>query len=189
VETLCLEAEVQEAQYRELKERIVESSSLLVPRDQVTGLNTLKSAEARIKEVMSTGRKGHVIVFFLKNVDVVNRRFGFSAGDQVLKRFAEYLGNSSLQPRDQLFRWRGPCFIVVTERFASLEELQSEAYRLGVRGPEVEVESDGKSMLIRLTSATTVFALPMGTGQSAAGVSARIDQFASEQFKLAPASN
>jgi GGDEF domain-containing protein len=185
VGTLCMEAEVQEAQFRELSERIAESSSLLEPRDQITGLSTLKGAEARIKAVSATGN-GYVIVYFLKNVDVVNRRFGFSAGDDVLRRFAGYLAQS-LQAKDQLFRWRGPCFVVVADRFAPLDTIRSEAYKIGVRGPEVEVESEGKSMLIRLTAATTAFPISRSQGRSVSEISAKIDQFAAEQFKILPA--
>ena len=183
VGTLCLEAEVQEAQNRDLKERISECGTLLEPRDQVTGLSTLKAAEARVEEVAEAGQEGYAITFFLKNVDVVNRRFGFSAGDFVLKQFAMHLAKT-LQGKDRLFRWRGPCFVVIANRFTSLDAVQSNAYQVGIRGPEVEVESaSGKSMLIRLTAATTAF--PIAKGQAISELSAKIDQFAAQQFKIA----
>jgi GGDEF domain-containing protein len=185
VGSICLEAEQQNVQHRENRERADESNNALVPRDQVTGLPTLKSAEARIREVSAIGHKGYVTAFFLKNVDVVNRRFGFSAGDDVLKRFAAYLKTAGLQTRDQLFRWRGPCFLLITDRFATLEAIQATAQRLGTRGPEVVVESEGKSMVTRLMAVTAVFPIPKGEDLSE--LSAKIDQFASEQFKLSPA--
>lgn len=184
VGTLCLEAEVQEAQYQELKERVSESSKVLEARDQVTGLSSSKTAESRIAELGTGGRQGYAVVFYLKNVEVVNRRFGFEAGDKVLRRFAAYLG-TNLQGKDQLFRWRGPCFALLSDRVTSFKELEVTAYKMGVRGPEVEVEGEGKSMLIRLTAATTVFLIPKG--DAAFGLAAKIDQFAAEQFKMAPA--
>ncbi len=186
--TLCLEAESQETQFRELKEQISASGRLLEQRDQVTGLNTLKAAESRIKEIGASGRQGYVLAFFLKNIDLVNRRFGFSSGDGVLKRFGEFLGKH-LQGSDELFRWRGPCFVVITDRFASLDECKSEAYRIGAIGPQVEVESDGKSMLIRLIAATATFPVPKGPNANTAELTAKIDRFASEQFKLRPSSS
>ncbi len=180
---LCLEAEAREAQYRDFKDSISVPSTQMERRDEVTGLNMLKSAESRMKEVAAGTNHGHVTAFFLKNVDVVNRRLGFSAGDDVLRQFAVYLGHNA-KSKDQLFRWRGPCFVLVTERFASIDEIQADALRLGIRGPEVEVESAGKSMLIRLTAATAVFAIPKG--EAIADVSGKIDEFASMQFNLSP---
>ncbi len=183
--TLCQEADNQEAQFTELKAQIAASSRLLEQRDQVTGLNGLKAAEQRVKEIAAGGSQGFVAAFFLKNVDQVNRRFGFSAGDKVLNNFGKYLGKD-LRGNDQLFRWRGPCFVVVTDRFASLDEVKSEAYSIGARGPEIDVEGGGRSMLIRMLAATAVFPIPKGA--NTADLSAKIDQFASEQFKLLPSS-
>jgi diguanylate cyclase (GGDEF)-like protein len=185
VGTLCLEAEAQEAQYRELKERLAEPTNALEPLDQITGLNTMKRAEARLQEVAVGGYQGFVLVFFLKNVDVVNRRFGFSAGDQVLLKFANYLKNS-FRASEQIFRWRGPCFVVLAERFVTLDAVKAEAHKVGIRGPEAEVEGNAKSMLIRLTAATTSFQIPKGS--AVAELPSKIDQFASEQFKASPAS-
>ena len=181
--TLCLEAELQEAQFKELKQRVSESSSSLEPIDQVTGLSNLKSAEFRIRELAEAGRQGFVLVFFLKNIDVVNRRFGYEAGDEVLRKFAKYL-KSQFRSTERLFRWRGPCFVAIAERFGSLDTIQAEAYKMGIRGPEAEVEGNGKSMLIRMTAATAAFAIPKGG--AAFEISARIDQFAAEQFKASP---
>jgi GGDEF domain-containing protein len=183
VASLCLEADVQDAQYRELKERTSQASPLLEARDQVTGLGLLRNAESRIQELAEAGSQGYVMAFFLKNVDVVNRRFGFASGDEVLRRFAEYL-RKSFQGKDQLFRWRGPCFVVLAERSVSFDAVQGEARTIGIRGPEQEVESEGKSMLIRLIAATAAFAIPKGPSSS--GLSSKIDRFAAEQFKISP---
>ncbi len=185
VAVLCQEAEAQEAQFQELKDRIASSSALLEPLDTITGLPTLKSAEAKMIELSSSGQTGYVMALFLKNVDVVNRRFGYSAGDEVLRCFASYVGKR-VQGKDQLFRWRGPCFVVIGNRATSLESIQAEAYNLGVRGPEMEVEHANKSMLLRLTAATTAFLIPKAPGRGVADLSKKIDQFAAEQFKLAP---
>jgi diguanylate cyclase (GGDEF)-like protein len=183
VATLCLEAEFQEAQHRELRERVSESGSLMEVRDQITGLGTLKSAESRIKEITAASHQGYVSAFFLKHLDVVNRRFGFSAGDEVIKRFATYL-EKNLQGSDQLFRWRGPCFVVVADRYTSLEAVQADANKISLRGPEMEVESDGNTMLILLTAATTAFAIPRGQPRGVSELSTRIDEFAADQFKV-----
>lgn len=181
VAALCLEADVQDAQYRELKDRIAISGHQLEMRDHVTGLGTLKSAEARMKELSAEGIHGFASTYFLRNLEVVNRRFGFGAGDEALRNFASFL-KRHLQGGDQLFRWRGPCFVVVIDRLSTLEEIQSEARKLGLRGHEHEVEGQGKCMLIKMTAATTVF--PIQKGRDTSEISAKIDEFASEQFKM-----
>jgi GGDEF domain-containing protein len=182
VASICQEADAHEARYRELKEHISQSSTLLEPRDQVTGLGALKSANFRIQELSSGASPAHVMAFFLKNIDVVNRRFGFAAGDDVLRRFSLYLAKH-LRGTDHLFRWRGPCFVIVTDRIASSDVIHAEAKDIALRGPDQEVESGGKSMLIRLIAATATFPIPKGQGASE--LSEKIDQFAAEQFKLA----
>lgn len=184
VDGLCKEAERQEQQYRDLKDRVSESTANAAgPHDQVTGLPTLKHAEARIAELAASGHPGFVIAFFLKNVDVVNRRFGFDAGDKVLQRFAKYLGKN-LSGNDQLFRWRGPCFVVAAERFDAIELVKAEADRVASRGPEQEVESEGKSMVFRLTAATRVFLVTKNN--DVVDLSNKLDRFAAEQFKESP---
>jgi GGDEF domain-containing protein len=152
--------------------------------DQVTGLRTINAANSRIQELSAPGNQAYVMAFFLKNVELVNRRFGFVAGDDVLRGYAAYLGKH-LQGADQLFRWRGPCFVLLTERFASPATVRSEADRMGLRGPEHQVESEGKSMLLRLIAATATFPIPKG--RSCSELSAKVDQFAVAQSKMAPA--
>jgi GGDEF domain-containing protein len=187
VAALCLEADAQEARYLGLMEQAAQSSDVVNQRDPVTGLGTLKSADSRIKEVAAAAAQGHVMAFFLKNVDVINRRFGFAAGDTVLRRFSAYL-ERNLKDNDQLFRWRGPCFVIVTERVLPSNAIESEANYLGLRGPEQEVEGGGKSMLIRLNAVTATFPIPKD--RSSSEVASKIDQFAAEQFKMAqPAGN
>jgi GGDEF domain-containing protein len=182
--SICLEAEIQDAQHRDLKERISESPGVLDLFDQVTGLRTINAANSRIQELSAPGNQAYVMAFFLKNVELVNRRFGFVAGDDVLRGYAAYLGKH-LQGADQLFRWRGPCFVLLTERFASPATVRSEADRMGLRGPEHQVESEGKSMLLRLIAATATFPIPKG--RSCSELSAKVDQFAVAQSKMAPA--
>jgi len=63
--------------------------------------------------------------------------------------------------------------------------VESEARQLGLRGPEEEVENAGKSMLIRLTAATAAFSIPKGSDISE--LPSKIDQFATEQFKMSAA--
>jgi GGDEF domain-containing protein len=184
VSALCLEADVQEARFLELQEQMAQSSALLASRDQVTGLRTTGNANQRIRELSSSGSQGYVMAFFLKNLDVINRRFGFAAGDDILRRFSAYL-TKNLHEGDQLFRWRGPCFVMVTDRSEPLEAIESEAKQLGLRGPEQEVENNGKSMLIRLTAATAAFAIPKGRENSE--LPSKIDQFAAEQYKMVSA--
>jgi GGDEF domain-containing protein len=180
LESLCHEAAARDAQFLELKERSLQPAAQLAPPDPVTGLSIIGHAQARISELIESGQPGVVITFFLKNVDVVNRRFGFSSGDEVLRKFGSYL-TENFKGREEVFRWRGPCFVVVGPNFRSLEAVKSDASTLALRAPELELEHDGKSMLFRLTAATAAY--PTSKSQDVSGLSAAIDQFAAAQYK------
>ena len=73
IAALGAEADTQDTQQRELKAVLAASTRTPEALDQVTGLTTLANAEARFKELAETGRPSFVLVYFLKNVDVVNR--------------------------------------------------------------------------------------------------------------------
>ena len=118
---LCAEAEVQEARHVELRDRLaVETDKTASQQDPLTGLGTLKIAEARMQEISGPCQQGFVIAFFLKNLEFINRRSGFPTGDDTLRRFAEYL-RKNFKGSDLLFRWRGPCFVAVADGYGSLQ--------------------------------------------------------------------
>jgi GGDEF domain-containing protein len=154
-------------------------ANLLELDDRVTGLPGLNHAIEAITELCTAGKCPYVVIIFLKNMEIINQRFGFATGDKILVMFSQHLAQQ-LGNSDQLFRWRGPCFVAVLDRVGSAEDVREEARRLGAVNLEHSVESDGRSMLFRLT--TTSAFIPIVTIADAFGAAKNIDAFAAAQI-------
>jgi GGDEF domain-containing protein len=174
LETISQEAARQEELARELK---TPGNNSLITHDQVTGLPTWQHAEARIKEMIDTRKAGYVLVLVVKNLDNVNRRVGYAVGDQILTLIGQSVGRC-LSGADQLFRWRGPCFIAVLERSTKHAQVLAEAAKIGSISLEKEVEAQGRSLFFKTALAWTLirFHDTSQTGE----ISKQIDAFAAE---------
>lgn len=84
-------------------------------RDTLTGLFHAVSAKERIDEAImacyDTGRIDAMILLDLDHFDMVNKRAGYDAGDEMLKKIAEILKNN-FKGKDILARPGGDAFIV-----------------------------------------------------------------------------
>ncbi len=178
---ICREAAQQEEMARDLRPHIGGLNAGYHTLDQLTGLAGPQDAKAAIQELAATGQMAYVVPLFLKNLDVVNRRFGFASGDEVLKLYSQYL-ERQFATKDNLYRWRGPCFLAVLPRSGRVETVQAEVMRLTSVPFEKEIESAGRSMLFRISTALTV--IPLAGAADMAEIWDKIDAFAAEQIKF-----
>jgi GGDEF domain-containing protein len=149
--------------------------------DRVTGLPGLNQALETITSLVNAGKCAYVVPIFLKNMEIINQRFGFPTGDEILVLFSQHLAQQ-LSNSDQLFRWRGPCFVAVLDRTECVEDVQKEARKIGLVNLEHSIESKGRSMLFRLT--TTCAFMPMLSSSDASAAAKKIDAFAADQVHL-----
>ncbi|HEY3940733.1 MAG TPA: GGDEF domain-containing protein [Bryobacteraceae bacterium] len=178
LDVLCREAERQEAQAREVKSQLAEPGNAIGPADHVTGLPGLRHAERYVRELAHAGTHAYAAPFFLKSLQVINRRFGYTTGDQILLRYSQHLTHH-LGDKDRLFRWRGPCFVAILERFQEPDVVRSEVLHIASLGLEHSVESGDRSMLFKISTAWDLIPIPVGSG--VAEISRKIDAFAAEQ--------
>jgi GGDEF domain-containing protein len=178
LETICQEAARQEERARELKVPGTNLANSSAPYDQITGLPSLQHAEARIKEIIEAEGAGYVVVLFVKNLDSINRRVGYAAGDQILTLLSQKVAQNMLAG-DQLFRWRGPCFVAVLERAEKPDKVLAEAAKLGSIVLEKEIEAQGRSLFLKAQMAWTLMQLQ--NVPQAGEVSVRIDAFTAQQ--------
>ena len=185
LEAICQEAARQEERAQELKAAPTNWGNELGAYDQVTGLPSWRHAEARIQELMESGRSAYVLALFIKNLDNVNRRVGFAAGDQILTLVVQKVGRL-LSSADELFRWRGPCFAVVMERseVSNLNSVLAEATKLASIGIEKEIESEGRSLFFKASIAWTLIGIR--DASEAGEICRRIDNFAALQNQVNP---
>ena len=95
---------------------------------------------------------------FLKNMEIIDQRSGFETGDDILVVFTQHLAQT-LYNRHQLFRWRGPCFDAVLDWADDLEEVRKGARKVGIVSLEYSVESNGRSMVCRLSTAYSLISV------------------------------
>jgi GGDEF domain-containing protein len=183
LETISQEAARQEERARELKAPGTNLIDAPARYDQLTGLPTWQHAEARIKEIIDGERPGYVLVMVVKNLDSVNRRVGFAVGDQILTLIGQSVGRH-LSGADQLFRWRGPCFVAVIERSKKYDHVLAEAAKIGSISLEKEIEAQGRSMFFKAAMAWTL--LRFNNTSLAVEISKQIDEFAAEPIEPKP---
>jgi len=83
--------------------------------DPVTGLAQRPDAEAALVEAAQENRRLYAVIFVIERLELINSRFGYAAGDQILVLFSQHL-SQNLSRRDQLFRWSGPALLALLER-------------------------------------------------------------------------
>jgi GGDEF domain-containing protein len=178
LERICEEAGLHEERASKLKTPAGHALLALSPKDQVTGLPGLRNAEARIKEIAEGEGLGYVVALFVKNLDSVNRRIGFAAGDEILALIGQKAGRFLL-PEDQLFRWRGPCFVALIERSENHDHVLAEAAKIASFRVEKEIESEGRNLFFKASIAWAL--IPIHDGSDSGEVSRKIDIFAAGQ--------
>lgn len=146
--------------------------------DPVTGLASRPEAERAIEAACTQKRHVWAVVFAVERLPLVNNRFGYAAGDQLLNAFLARL-RTFLQPGDSVFRWSGPAFVALLERESSEAALEREVRHFAAQRQEEFLEAPGRSGLVSVTVAWAI--VPIFQHSAAAPVIAKIDQFVSLQ--------
>lgn len=126
--------------------------------DVATGLAGVQAATQAIRASATTSVTSHVFAFGVDRMEAINMRFGFRSGDDILVLFAQHLAQR-LNPGDTIFRWRGPCFVVLTGRQGSESSLAVEARR--ILGPRLEhsVKMGEREIVMPVTASWTMMTL------------------------------
>ena len=146
--------------------------------DRVSGLPATQKAKGQIAARMGPSSPYYVAVFVVERVESINLRFGYAAGDQLLQAFGSFL-MSKLEMTDDVFRWRGPTFVVLLgrrqialipllPRFASVQQ-------------EYAMELDGRTIKLPLSCAWTL--VQLSTCQIPEHAWQQIDRFVAEHWE------
>lgn len=123
--------------------------------DPATGLPSKEAAEAAARSVPPELEEHMFLVaFFVQRMELVTARFGETFGGQVLFFCAQHIARL-MHPEDQLFRWRGPCFLALLRRDVSLVEVRQEVLR--ACGSRIMFESANNSVLLPINMSVQVF--------------------------------
>jgi GGDEF domain-containing protein len=126
--------------------------------DPVTGLPWEGAAQAHFLAAIRNGEQKHVVVFVLGSAQRINLRFGRAAGDQVIRALKEHLAGQ-LDSGDRMFRWPGPAIVALLATSDPFDRVRTRLKRVLDKHIEREFDINGRSVLIPLTTAWSVFAL------------------------------
>lgn len=146
--------------------------------DRCTGLPGRASAERLLDEAFQSGRHYYVALFVVDRVNVINSRFGYAVGDEMLLCFAQHLAQK-LSASDHCFRWNGPAFLAIFERNERAPAVRLELQRGVAMKVDKTLTVGSRSVLIPVSVTWTLLELTEETG--APDVTARLDAFVSQQ--------
>jgi len=115
--------------------------------DQATGLPDRAAAEIALAECASTNQPVYTLVFIADRVQLINARFGYAAGDEVLKTIQAHV-QKHLRPGDQLFRWRGPSFLAILKRPDPVDCVRAEVSRITMTRLQKTFDVGTRSVLV-----------------------------------------
>jgi GGDEF domain-containing protein len=154
------------------------STRAAVEMDPITGLAGHSAAERELRVLIAAGESRYVAIFCVERLDLINSRFGFAAGDQILMMFSQYVAQQ-LSGNDRLFRWRGPCVVAILARQGNFSELQAELRRAASVRLEHNVTIGSRSVLLPISQCWSVLKVSGTSGPEE--LFARVDSFVAGQ--------
>jgi GGDEF domain-containing protein len=117
--------------------------------DSLTGLPGRAQAEAELAMAHELAQECHVALFAVKRLDLINAKFGYLRGDQVLMKVVQYLAETV--PNSQgLFRWT-PCSFLLIAPAVSHDELRRRVQAISLHRITPMLEWEGHSALVPIT--------------------------------------
>lgn len=124
--------------------------------DPVTGLPQRPEAEAALLVIAQQNRRVYAVIFVIERLELINVRFGYAAGDQVLVLFSQHL-SQNLSRADHLFRWSGPAMLALLEREEPTKQVREEVARITSQRLEKTVLLGSRSVLLPVGASWAIF--------------------------------
>jgi diguanylate cyclase (GGDEF)-like protein len=140
------------------RERLDEDKPNSGSRDDLTGFPDRVRAEELFANALQTNPNLFVAVFVVQRVQLINARFGYTAGDQVINHFGTHL-LQSLPAADMVFRWGGPCFVAAIERSHGMNEIRAELANVSNSRLEKTIRAGTRVAMLPIASLWSVFSI------------------------------
>jgi GGDEF domain-containing protein len=140
----------------------IERGNLLAKRsgaenlDPATGLPGKEMCLDALRQPSTGGGCRYVVTMVVSRIASVNARFGYAAGNRILRTFAEFI-EKQLPPSDKLFRWNGPAIVAVLEKSEPLDRVRVEVKRILETRLEDNLELAERSVLIPISATWSIF--------------------------------
>jgi GGDEF domain-containing protein len=115
--------------------------------DQLTGLPSRASAEVELARAHGHSEDCHLALFILKRLALINAKFGYSCGDQVLRKVVLHL-SQMMADFDTLYRWAPCAFLTVAPPNTSCKELRGKVQLIELTRMTPTLEWEGRSAMV-----------------------------------------
>ncbi len=151
--------------------------------DDTTGLPGRGRAMAAIADVISSGRSAFAVIYVLERFPLIKSRFGIRAANELIQFYAVHLAQR-LAPRDQLYKWSEPAFVVLIDPLSNHPMHDQEVRRLAGRIRSVRLERilnvHSRSALVVISAQSRV--IPLRPDATLEESCKAIDEFVLEQL-------
>lgn len=115
--------------------------------DPLTGLPSRAFAEGELARMHSQPAECYLALFVVKRLALINARFGYARGDEVLLKVVSHL--SELLPDFKtLFRWAPCAFLTIAPANMTYKELRSKVQIIEVARMTPVLEWEGRSAMV-----------------------------------------
>lgn len=143
--------------------------------DPVSGLPSRPDAEAMLAaQYKGAHTSTFAVLFSIHRINIINTKYGYAAGDQVMRAFLNHL-RSYLTIVDDLFRWSGPAFLAIAHRPAGMNQFRTEIAKILGKRFEQELALPNRTALLPVSASALVIELAKESG--AAAVIKKLDDF------------
>lgn len=146
--------------------------------DSVTGLPDARQALDALSAAWKHRKRYCAAVFGVRRLDAINARFGFQAGDDVLRivtqHLAEYFARDYL-----LFRWRGPCVLCIMEKRMPMALIAAEVKRVASMRLQQAMTMKNRDAIVAISMSCALISLET---DSVEDVIARLEDFITVQI-------
>jgi Diguanylate cyclase, GGDEF domain len=115
--------------------------------DQLTGLPARGYAESELTRAYTQTPDCHLALFVVKRLALINAKFGYARGDQVLLKVVVYLAQS-LPDFNKLFRWTPCSFLTVAPPNISYQDLRAKVQAIELMRLTPTLEWEGRSAMV-----------------------------------------
>jgi hypothetical protein len=117
--------------------------------DNAAGLRGGGAAVEYLRQVMTRGGDGFVVLFKLSCLDVISTRFGLDAVHDCVMSISAFL-TASLQSDDAIFHWSDSALMAVLQGRVNEQILNAELQRVISKHRESTVTIGGRSIMLRI---------------------------------------
>ncbi len=115
--------------------------------DQLTGLPTRAYAEAELARLHGEDADNYVTLFVVKRLALINAKFGYARGDQVLMKVVAHLAQA-LPDFRHFFRWAPCAFLTLAPPDTTYKELRSKVQMIELARLAPTLEWEGRSAMV-----------------------------------------